>query len=223
LFSAKGGESIVERANVVVGADGRHSAVARAIEPAVEEETPAYRALYYAYLRDFASPNGPVPDGPEFSLLEDELVAVFPSDAGITCVGVTINRAAFVTFRHDVETGYRERIARHCGLAERFAAATWESWVLGCPPEPSWVRVPAGPGWALVGDAGLHQDPWSGLGIDCACRHASFLADAILDWFAGRVAETDALATFHTRRNEHGLPRYHETQRIAPDLRTMAE
>jgi flavin-dependent dehydrogenase len=35
--------------------------------------------------------------------------------------------------------------------------------------------VPWGPGWALVGDAAMHQDPWSGLGIDMAGVHATFL------------------------------------------------
>lgn len=221
LITPEGERSV--KAGIVVGADGRHSLVAHAVEPKGEETSPAYRALYYVYVRGFSGPDGGPQNGPEFSLLDDEFAYVFPSDAGITCIAVSIGRKVFTVFRHDVDTGLREHISRHRGIAERFQTAAWEGRVLGFPPEPSWVRVPCGPGWALVGDAGLHQDPWSGQGIDCASRHASFLADALLDWFSGRAAEADALATFHTRRNEHGLPRYHETQQFAPDLRTMTE
>jgi flavin-dependent dehydrogenase len=33
-----------------------------------------------------------------------------------------------------------------------------------------------------VGDAGRHQDPWTGRGMDMAGTHATFLADAIDAW-----------------------------------------
>ena len=42
-------------------------------------------------------------------------------------------------------------------------------------------KQPVGPGWALVGDAGLHLDPTPGLGISDAFRDALVLADAIVD------------------------------------------
>ena len=78
--------------------------------------------------------------------------------------------------------------------------------------------MPAGPGWVLVGDAALHQDPWSGLGIDMAAVHATFLADAIIGHLAGDVDERTAFAAYHERRNEHGLGRYLETVALAADL-----
>ena len=52
----------------------------------------------------------------------------------------------------------------------RVAAATPAGRLAGCGPEHSYVRVPYGPGWALVGDAAMHQDPWSGLGMDMRRR-----------------------------------------------------
>ena len=58
--------------------------------------------------------------------------------------------------------------------------------------------------------AGLHQDPWSGRGIDMAGVHATYLADAILDGSFGR---------YHERRNAHALGAYRETVRLAADLR----
>src|SRR5262249_946882 len=43
------------------------------------------------------------------------------------------------------------------------------------------VKRAVGPGWALVGDAGLHLDPTPGLGITDALRDGIALAEAIVD------------------------------------------
>jgi hypothetical protein len=44
---------------------------------------------------------------------------------------------------------------------------------------PNDLRMPVGPGRALVGDGGLHQDPRSGLGIDQAMVQTTFVAEAV--------------------------------------------
>jgi menaquinone-9 beta-reductase len=208
-------------AALVVGADGRHSLVARRVNPMLEYETPPLRALFYRYVSHFRGPGGDAPDAAEFSLLGDEIAYVFPSDAGLTCVAMSVNLATFQWLRRDLQPRHAGLLARHHGLATRVAAATAEGRVVGCGPEPSYVRVPYGPGWALVGDAGLHQDPWSGLGMDMASVHATFLADAIIDWLHGSADEQTAMATYHERRNAHALEAYHDTIRGAADLRTL--
>jgi flavin-dependent dehydrogenase len=78
-----------------------------------------------------------------------------------------------------------------------------------------------GDGWALVGDASIHQDPWTGKGIDFASRHAIFLAEALMDALSGSP-EVKALGTYWRRRNEHGLDTYHATNRLAKDLRQLS-
>jgi 2-polyprenyl-6-methoxyphenol hydroxylase-like FAD-dependent oxidoreductase len=45
-------------ARIVIGADGRHSFVARAVAALAEEAAPASRALYYRYVRSFTGPEG---------------------------------------------------------------------------------------------------------------------------------------------------------------------
>lgn len=210
------------RARIVVGADGRQSAVARAVGATTEVEDPSIRAIYHRYVRGFPGPNGVEPDGAEFSLLGDELAYVFPSDAGVTCVALSVNLADFARMRTATEEHFRSRLAAHRGLADRFMAATPEGKQLGCGPESNVVRVPVGPGWALVGDAGLHQDPWTGRGMDLAGIHATFLAEALLDWLGGVASEEQALATYHARRNDHGLPLYRETVMLGRDLRQLA-
>ena len=165
--------------------------------------------------------DGLKPDVAEFSQRGDELAYIFPSDAGVTCVALSINLADFAWLRAAPEERLHERLARHSGIAARVAAAEPVSPVLGCGPHPSYVRVPAGPGWALVGDAGLHQDPWSGLGMDMASVHATFLAESLISWFRQSMTESEALASYHQRRNAHALEGYHRTVTLARDLRQL--
>ena len=128
----------------------------------------------------------------------------------------------FRWLREDVAARFEERVAAHPHLASRVAAARAVGRVLGCGPERSFVRVPYGEGWALVGDAALHQDPWTGLGMDMAGVHATFLAEAITAGLGGSSSIGDALAGYHHRRNEHALEGYRETVRFGADLRALA-
>lgn len=210
------------RARVVVGADGRHSAVARAVAAPEERADPPIRALYYTYVRDLPGPGGDPPDGPEFSFVEDEVAYIFPSDSGVSCVALSVNLETFRWMRGAAPERFRERVGQHRGIAERFAASTTASKLLGTGPERSFVRVPLGPGWALVGDAGMHQDPWSGLGMDMAGMHAGFLAEALLEALDGSTSEAEAMRGYHTRRDTHGLPGYRQTAALGRDLRQLS-
>lgn len=216
---AAGGEALEVRARFTVGADGRHSAVARAVGAGLEFSDHPARALFYQYVRDFPPP-GPEP-GAEFSRRDDEIAYVFPSDDGVTCVAVSVNLSTFADIRHSLITSFPRVIRRHPGLNERFRAVAPISRVLGCGPERHYVRRPVGNGWALVGDASMHQDPWTGKGIDFASRHAMFLAEALIDALGGSD-EVRALDTYWRRRNEHGLETYHATNKLATDLRQLS-
>lgn len=210
------------RARLVVGADGRNSLIARRVGAAVEEEAPASRALYYRYAAGFQGPDAAPADAPEFSLVGDELAYIFPSDSDLTCVAVSVNLETFRWLRESVASRFEQRIAAHQALASRVAAARAVGRVLGCGPERSFVRVPHGGGWALVGDAALHQDPWTGLGMDMAGVHATFLAEAIIESLGQSTTMGNALAAYHERRNEHALEDYRETVRFGADLRALA-
>jgi len=209
------------RARIVIGADGRNSFVARAVAASTEEMEPASRGFYYRYMRGFASPDGRMAGAAEFWQREDELAYVLPGDAGVTCVALSLNLEDFAWLRLAPQERFHERLEQHVGLAERVRAAEAYGPVLGNGPIPNYVRVPIGCGWALVGDAGLHQDPWSGLGLDMASIHATFLTDALLAWFGQNASESDALASYHRRRNNHALAGYHRTVALARDLRQL--
>ena len=215
------GVEVTIATQLVIGADGQHSRVARAVGAAAEIEDEPIRVILYRYVTGLEGPPGGTAAGPEFSVVENDIAYAFPSDAGVACVGVSFALSNFGGRWGEPEAVLERGLRRHPGLAERLLAASPVSKVMAQGRDRSFVRVPAGPGWALVGDAGLRQDPWTGRGMDFAGIHAAFLADAIDEWLSGKVDESTALATYHRRRNEHGLPFFDETQRLGRDLRQM--
>lgn len=204
-------------ARLVVGADGRGSFVARSVGAPVERIEPATRAMYFRYLRGYAAKDGSH-DGPEFSFLGDELVYAFPCDDDVTCLAISINLAQFEQFRAGPEASFGERIRAHAGIADRAAAATPESRILGSGPKDAVIRTPVGPGWALVGDACLHQDPWTGLGMDNAATQAAMLVEAIVGWLRDGTPEAKALATYRRRRDQACTPGFDFTASAGRDL-----
>jgi len=173
--------------------------------------------LYFRYVTNFSPPRAIV-DGPEFSVVGDELAYAFPGDDRVTCIAVSINLEVFQQFRNDRHAAFEARLARHVGLVDRYRAASPVSAVLGSGPVDAISRQPSGPGWSLVGDAGMHQDPWTGLGMDNAGTHATFLVDAIDAWLSGRSGEGAAFAEYSRRRDDHALAGFNETARLGRDL-----
>ncbi len=214
-------DGTVATARLVVGADGRRSMVADAVRAADRERYEGKRALYYRYVADMPNPTGKPPDGAEFSLLGDELAYVFPSDAGLTCVAISVNLAEYERLRHDSNHRFDALLRRHTGLWERYDNGTREGRLFGSAPQDDFVRQAAGPGWALVGDSGIHQDPWSGAGMDSAGVSAAMLADSVI--VAGGFDGSDAWATSYERaRDDVVLDWFHDTVAGAADLSTLS-
>jgi len=200
-------------APLVVGADGRRSAVARLVVAPDELTHPACRVLMYRYVSGYAWP-GDEP-GPEFSIRGNEMVYAFPSDHGIACLAVTVPLAESESARADLEGFFDVRLRGHRGVWPRYDASTRLGRIVAGWPCDDYVRQAAGPGWALVGDAGTHQDPWSGLGMDTAARQARALADAVAS------GGEDWPARFALERDRVTLPGYRETVEAAPDLSVL--
>jgi flavin-dependent dehydrogenase len=206
------------RAALVVGADGRRSMVARVVEAKDRERHRGMRAIYYRYLRGFVGPTGQPPDGPEISLLGDELAYVFPSDGDVACLAISVNLEEYDRLRHDARERFDELFRRHRGLWDRYASCQPDGRLLGSGPEPNYVRQAAGPGWALVGDAGLHQDPWTGSGMDCAGGAAALLADS----YCRAGGSERWVEEYEQMRDAEMLDGFHETVAGAADLSALA-
>jgi flavin-dependent dehydrogenase len=74
----------------------------------------------------------------------------------------------------------------------------------------------------LVGDAGAHQDPWTGEGMDNAGLSAIHAADAVGDWLAGRTSEEEALDRYRSNRDETVVASFEECTSLASDLAQLA-
>jgi flavin-dependent dehydrogenase len=117
--------------------------------------------------------------------------------------------------RTNVEAHFMEAIDQIPGLGERLRAGRREERLYGALDLPNFLRRPYGAGWALVGDAGCHKDPFLALGITDAWRDAELLADAIDNALAGRNTVEQAMAQYERLRNEATLPEYQRNIRLA--------
>ncbi|MFN2555322.1 MAG: NAD(P)/FAD-dependent oxidoreductase [Nitriliruptorales bacterium] len=204
-----GGATITERARVVVGADGRHSMVAKAVQAPRYHEQPTIAAGYYAYWSGLAA------EGFEGYIRPPRAFAAVPTNDGLTMVVANWPRAEFETNRRDVEGAFARAIELVPTFAERVRGAKRETRFAGTGDLPNFFRKPYGPGWALIGDAGYHKDPITAQGISDAFRDAQALAAALDDVFSRRRRYEDAMATYQWARDEKALPMFEFTLDLA--------
>ena len=208
---AKGGATVTERARVVIGADGKHSLVAKAVEPERYNEVPSRTPSYYAYWSGL-----PVDGFEVYIRAEDQRGwGVLPTHDDLTCVVQGWPQSQFKANRKDVEGTYMQSFELAPEFAERIHAATRETGFVGTGDLPSFFLKPYGPGWALVGDAGYHKHPITAFGITDAFRDAEAVASALDDAFAERRSYDDAMADYHRARDDAALPLYELTCEFA--------
>lgn len=204
-----GGGAVTEAARFVIGADGRNSSVAKRVQAADTQSAPTITCWYFSYWSGVAA------EGLELYRLDGRVIFAFPTNDGLFAVFVAWPIDQLATIRADPEHELLTVVDRVPELAERVRAGSREERVLGATQLPNFVRTPGGPGWALVGDAGCHKDPYMALGVCDAFRDAELLSEALGDVFGGRVDEADALAGYERRRNEVTLPDYHANMAMA--------
>jgi len=100
-------------------------------------------------------------------------------------------------------------------LEERVCAGRQEERFYGAADLPNFFRKPFGPGWALVGDAGYHKDPYMALGISDALHDAQLLSSAIDKGFSGRQPLLGAMARYEQKRNEASMQLYRQNAEMA--------
>jgi flavin-dependent dehydrogenase len=192
-------------ARVVVGADGRSSTVAELV---AAEEYYGYdgaRAAYWAYWpRPSWYGDDPRFGGASFIVHDDlDMRFVFPTNRDQLLIGLTFPRAEVDDYRKDPRAKLLSKLAGH-PITGPLVEAEPLTKVIGLLKLRYFFRQAAGPGWALVGDAGLHKDPTPGLGISDALRDARALSQAIL---AG--GDDAALEHYWRERDVASVELYH--------------
>lgn len=205
----KGGTIVTQHAHLVIGADGTHSRVARAVLAATYNTKPALTCWYAGHW------SGIPVQGVEFYLRDRRAFIVCGTNDGLTVVIVGWPHSEFHEFRTDIEGNYLRSVALVPELAERVHGGKREERFVGTAETGNFFRKPYGPGWALVGDAGYHKDPSTAQGISDSFRDAELLTAAIDAGFSGHRSLDDALAEYEHQRNTAALPMYEFTCQLA--------
>ncbi len=198
-----GGREEEIRAGLVVGADGRRSLVASQVGA---EEYMAYdapRAMYWAY---WDAPREWTTDRYPFDVyighVGADIRAIFQTDDEQLLIGSLPPVRVARTWSREARAALKRNLAEGPVTGPLVEGADPEGSVRGTLKERYFFRRGAGPGWALVGDAGHHKEFVVGDGITEALIQARSLAEAI------REGGDRALVHWWRRRDVEALPTY---------------
>lgn len=163
-------------ADLIIGADGRHSTIARRVGAATLREARHSTGVLYTYWLGLDS------DAYLWGYQKDASIGLIPTNDGAACVFVAV---PFARFREEpgapAPAAYRRFIrTAFPALDLRLREARPIEPVRGFAGQHGFIRQGSGPGWALVGDAGYFKDPITAHGITDALRDAELLARAAI-------------------------------------------
>ena len=188
ISAVEGGRRRDVDADIVIGADGLHSTIARRVRaPRVVEGRHATGVLY-GYWEGLSA------DEYRWWFKPGVSMGSIPTNDGATCVFVSVPSTRFRDeVRGNAATAYTRLIRQISpAFAERLRESVRVEPVRGFGGHRGFIRRGSGPGWALVGDAGYFKDPSTAHGITDAFRDAELLARAIMRGTSAAFAEYEA-------------------------------
>lgn len=210
------GREYKELAQVVIGADGRYSRVARWVRAQAYAHAPPLTPTYYAYFRGATGPRDTI----EFLRTTRRDYLLLPTDGDLTCALVALTQEESGRYRAAHERNYLADLMAVPEIAERFGGAERVGPVRGAADLESYMRVPIGPGWVLVGDAGVHVHPVTARGIGLAVRDAELVAEALSAALSGLRDPGEALMEYHRLRDAEDEPAYRQALAAASQTGT---
>jgi len=196
---AEDGRQIGLRAPLVVGADGMGSTVARLVGARRYHVVPNQRFGYWAY---FEGAQWDPPAAISFERWGDEVVIGLPTDSGLYIAMALPPLERLGSFTADLESSFDAHVAASPLVGAVVDGARRTGRPRGMAGYPGFFRESAGPGWALVGDAGHFKDPTPGQGISDALRQGETLAEAIVEGLGGSRPLDVALAEWWRWRDD---------------------
>jgi flavin-dependent dehydrogenase len=203
------GELIAEKARMVIGADSKHSLVARQVGAKKYHDLPALTCLYYSYWS-----NVPISNWLTF-MREGCVIGAWPTNNQLTLIGALWPIDRFPAIRTDAKGHLQKALDLVPDFAELVRAGKQEDRLVGTSDLPNFFRKAFGPGWALVGDAGRHEDPILAHGISNAFLDAELLTEALDDGFSERRPLLEALQSYQQQRDAMTLPFYEQNSQAA--------
>jgi 2-polyprenyl-6-methoxyphenol hydroxylase-like FAD-dependent oxidoreductase len=193
--SVRGGRVVSQNASLVIGADGKRSFVARAVGARRYRECPVRSFASYSYWSGVPAPGGELYQRP------GRAVAVLPTNDGLTMVYSAAPITEFASARSDLEGHYLQTLDLCGDLGDRLRSGTRAERLRSTPDQPNMFRRSHGPGWALVGDAGVVMDSVSAQGMTNALRDADYLSAAVVAGLGGSRPLAATLKEHQDRRD----------------------
>ena len=205
IIGRAGAARLKVSADLVVGADGRRSAVARFAGATAAHVAPASSGVIYRYFRDDATA------GYHWYFTPGSAAGVIPTNGGLACVFAATSAERL---RRELDGGAEAGLRRILTEAAPELADRLDHHGAVGPPRvfpglTGYLRDAAGPGWALVGDAGYFKDPITAHGITDALRDAEILARVVTSGGPGVAGR------YQAERDELSLRLFRVTGRIA--------
>jgi menaquinone-9 beta-reductase len=198
------GQNYEVRASLVIGADGRASAVARAADATERMRDGNALATVYGYFEGVAN------EGYRWHFGDEITGGVIPTNEGNHLIFTSCRPSEFTSrFGFDALAGMTQAY----GVLDPEIAATLRDTrpverLRRYPGADGVIRACTGCGWALVGDAGYFKDPATAHGLTDALLDAERLAEAAL-------TDPSDVSVYQVARDSHATTIFALTQRIA--------
>ncbi|MEV7228013.1 NAD(P)/FAD-dependent oxidoreductase [Polymorphospora sp. NPDC051019] len=200
------GQTVEERARIVIGADGRNSFVARTLDLPKYDERPKCTFAYWSYFSGFDL-------GPAQLHRRGRLAsAVVPTNFEQNMVLVWGPSEWSREFRRDVAGNFQRAldfVAPEVGEVVR-TEGTREERIYGTLDQAGFLRPLHGPGWVLVGDAECFKDQCTAIGMTHAFRDAELVTAALGRWLRGEVPVDEAMTGYESRRRSQNAAAYYD-------------
>jgi flavin-dependent dehydrogenase len=198
------GASALVRSDIVIGADGQQSTVAKLVNANAYVEGSNASAIVFGYYEHLDQ------DGLHWHFAPNVAAGVIPTNTG-HCVFAAVPARQFAeTFGGDATNGFLGVLeANDARLRADVERGSLIGRLRGFRGARGSLRQCHGAGWALVGDAGYFKDPLTAHGITDALRDAELLSRAVA------IGGSRALSAYQHERDALSFPFLRITDSIA--------
>lgn len=205
ILRGKNGQQYAVTADLVVGADGRNSTVAKLVGADTQIVSEHATSAIYGYF------DAPKDDAFSWYFMPRFTGGIIPTNDGQICAFISVPPNQLrSTFGADPLPALINHFGRFdATLGEQLHLNSQDVRLRRFPGAHGHMRQSFGRGWALVGDAGYFKDPATAHGITDALRDGDALARAILS------GAPNPLATYQHNRDSQSHDLFHVTDQIA--------
>lgn len=201
-------------ARIVVGADGISSTIAELAGAETYDYRPMSQKIFFSYFKSDAFPQV------EFYSRPGRMGFAWETNDGEVVAGFCCRGADAEGMTDDPTAHYWEELSAMSPDFHNRLRSAEQTEPVRTGGTPSFKRTGGGPGWALLGDAGLNMDPVTASGISNAFLQAEMLSDAIAEGIAQGDLD-DRIAAFGPARDARFGAYYEftaETARLDPEV-----